>query len=338
MLETRMTLEEVGDLAQAALESAGASSANAASVARSTVMAERDGIRSHGLIYVPTYAEHVTCGKVDGKAVPKVELTRPSSIRVDARSGFAHPAIDAGWSIFRDATCENGVAAMTIHNSYNCGVLGHHAERIAEDGLLGLCFTHAPASIAPAGGRKPVIGTNPFAVGVPVRQDGSMIVIDQSSSVIAKSEIILRAQKGEPIEPHWALDDKGRPTTDASVALKGSMAPSGGYKGFGIGLMVEIIASCLAGAVLSKDASPFSGTMGGPPNTGQCFVSFDPDAYSGSLFGEKIAELAAAISGQDGARLPGSRRKANRKRIEREGVMVDEGLLERISHYIHKAA
>ena len=336
MTENRIALKEVGELAQAALEGAGASPENALSVARSTVMAERDGIRSHGLIYVPIYAEHVTCGKVDGRVVAQVEQTRPSAIRVDARSGFAHPAIDAGWSTFRNAACKNGVAAMTIHNSYNCGVLGHHAERIAEDGLLGLCFTHAPASIAPVGGRKPVIGTNPFAVGVPIGNDGETIVIDQSASVIAKSEIILRSQKGESIEPHWALDAKGRPTTDASVALKGSMAPLGGYKGFGIGLMVEIIAACLAGAVLSKDASPFSGTLGGPPNTGQCFVSFDPDAYSGSLFADKIAELAAAISGQDGARLPGSRRKANRERIEKEGVMVDEELLERIRHYIHK--
>lgn len=336
MPKTRLTLDEIGELAQAALEGAGASKANAASVARSTVLAERDGIRSHGLMYVPIYAEHVACGKVDGTAAPQVERTRPGSIRIDARSGFAHPAIDAGWSMLSDAARENGVATMTIHNSYNCGVLGHHAERLAEAGLLGLCFTHAPASIAPVGGCKPVIGTNPFAIGVPDGNGGAMIVIDQSASVIAKSEIMLRARAGEPIEPHWALDEKGRPTTDASLALKGSMAPSGGYKGFGIGLMVEIMAACLAGAVLSKDASPFSGTAGGPPNTGQCFVAFDPAAHSGSLFGEKITELADAISRQEGVRLPGSRRRANRERIEQEGVMVDGELLERIRHYIRR--
>lgn len=336
MSEIRMTLEEVGKLSQAALAGSGASLANAASVARSTVLAERDGIRSHGLMYVPIYAEHISCGKVDGNAVPAVQRARYGSIRVDARSGFAHPAIDAGYKLLSEAAREYGVAAMTIHNSYNCGVLGHHAERLANEGLLALCFTHAPASIAPVGGRKPVIGTNPFAVGVPDGNGEALIVIDQSASAIAKSEIMLRARTGEPIESHWALDEKGRPTTDASVALRGSMAPSGGYKGFGVGLMVEIMASCLAGAVLSKDASPFSGTEGGPPNTGQCFLAFDPDAYSASLFGERIVELAAAISGQQGARLPGSRRKENRERTEKEGVMVDEKLLARISPYTHK--
>jgi len=336
MSEIRMMLEEVGELAQAALEGSGASPVNAASVSGSTVLAERDGIRSHGLMYVPIYAEHVSCGKVDGEAVPLVERASYGSIRVDARSGFAHPAIDAGYNLLCEAAREYGVAAMTIYNSYNCGVLGHHAERLAEEGLLGLCFTHAPASIAPVGGRKRVIGTNPFALGVPDGNGSALIVIDQSASAIAKSEIMLRARTGEPIESHWALDEQGHPTTDASVALAGSMVPSGGYKGFGVGLMVEIMAACLSGAVLSKDASPFSGTEGGPPKTGQCFLAFDPAAYSGSLFREKIVELADAISVQDGARLPGSRRKANRERIEEEGVMVELELLERIRHYIQK--
>jgi len=325
-----MTLDQVGALARAALEGAGTSPENAASVARSTMKAERDGIRSHGLHYVPIYCEHVTCGKVDGRAEPVLECPRPGVIRIDARSGFAHPAIDAGWDALASAARKNGVAAMTIHNSYNCGVLGHHAERLAEDGLLGVCFTHAPASIAPTGARTPVIGTNPFSVGVPDGKGGAIIVIDQSASVIAKSEIMLRARTGEPIEPHWALDSQGRPTTDPALALEGSMAPAGGYKGFGIGLMVEIMAACLAGAVLSKDASPFSGTVGGPPNTGQCFIAFDPGGFSGSVFGERIRDLASAITCQKGARLPGSRRLVNRARIERDGIRVDGDLMARI--------
>lgn len=330
-----MTLEEVGAITQAALEGAGASAQNATSVARSTMKAERDGIRSHGLLYVPIYAEHVACGKVDGMAEPVVKRSRPGAICVDAASGFAHPAIDAGWQVLSDAARENGVAAMTIFNSYNCGVLGHHAERLAQDGLLGLCFTHAPASIAPIGGRKPVVGTNPFSIAVPDGNGEAIIVVDQSASVIAKSEIMLRARTGDPIEPHWALDPEGRPTTDANLALKGSMAPSGGYKGFGIGLLVEIMAACLSGSVLSKDASPFSGTAGGPPNTGQCFMAFDPTAYAGSAFSQQITDLALAITDQEGCRLPGSRRKDNRKIIECEGVSLDTELHERICQYIN---
>jgi (2R)-3-sulfolactate dehydrogenase (NADP+) len=333
MSQINISLKDVQEITQAALEGAGANQSNAASVAKSTVLAERDGIRSHGLMYVPIYAEHLSCGKVDGKAIPEVNCTRPSAICVDAKSGFAHPAIDAGWDAFTSAARKNGVAAMTLYNSYNCGVLGHHAERLAKEGLIGLCLTHAPASIAPSGASTPVIGTNPISIAVPDGKGGTAIVIDQSASVVAKSEIMLRARTGKSIPAHWALDEHGQPTTDPNLALKGSMAPSGGYKGFGIGLLVEILASCLSGAVLSKDASPFSGTKGGPPSTGQCFIAFDPGAYSGDTFFEKIKMLVSAISDQEGAHLPGSKGKVNRLRIDDKGVMVNQELLDKINNY-----
>ncbi|MEP0941759.1 MAG: Ldh family oxidoreductase [Rhizobiaceae bacterium] len=325
-----MTLDEIRQLATDALIGAGASKTNAASVAQSTWRAERDGVRSHGLLYVPIYAEHVQCGKVDGQAVPGIEQPKPAAIRVDAKSGFAHPAIDAGFDAMTEAARNQGVGVMTIYNSYNCGVLGHHAERIAEAGLLGLCFTNAPASIAPTGGKKPVIGTNPFALGVPGGENDSVaFVIDQSASAIAKSEIMLRNREGDAIEEGWALDADGNPTTDAAAALMGSMVPSGGAKGFGAGLMVEIFAAALSGAVLGKDASPFSGTVGGPPNTGQCFIALDPDTLSGGMFGERMASLVAALTDQEGTRLPGSRRAGARERTA-QGVEVDDTLIQRI--------
>jgi (2R)-3-sulfolactate dehydrogenase (NADP+) len=333
MTNQTLALDEIQLLAENALVGAGASRENAAAVARSTVLAERDGIRSHGLMYVPIYAEHVICGKVDGQARPVVTTPKPSSVRVDAKHGFAHPAIDAGWQSFTDAASVNGVAVLTVYNSYNCGVLGHHAQRLAEQGLVGLCFTHAPASIAPTGAKTPVIGTNPFALAVPDGNGGAAIAIDQSASVVAKSEILLRNRNGEPIEPHWANDADGRPTTVAAEALKGSMAPAGGYKGFGIGLVAELLASCLAGAVLSKDASPFAGTKGGPPSTGQCFIAFDPSGYAGDTFSSQVALLVDAIESQAGAHLPGSKGKRNRDVNIVNGVEAPQDLIDQISAY-----
>lgn len=328
MSQNLMTLDQIESLAKTALIGAGASEANAASVARSTWRAERDGVRSHGLMYVPIYAEHMQCGKVDGQAVPDVKKPKPAVVRVDARSGFAHPAIDAGFDTLIDAARAQGIAVMTLFNSYNCGVLGHHAERIAETGMVGLCFTNAPASIAPTGGSKPVLGTNPFALGVP-GEDGVAFVIDQSASAIAKSEIMLRNREDKAIELGWALDADGNPTTDAAEALKGSMVPSGGAKGFGAGLLVEVFAAALSGAVLGKDASPFSGTTGGPPNTGQCFIAIDPGSLSGGHFADRISSLAAALTEQDGTRLPGSRR-VNARASTKDGVQVEDALIERI--------
>lgn len=325
-----MTLDEVEALAVRALAQAGASPAQAAPVARSIRRAEADGVRSHGLLYLSVYALHLRCGKVDGQAVPDVGRPRPGAVTVDAGNGFAHPAIAAGLPALADAARECGIAAMTLHRSYNCGVLGHHAEDLARQGLIGLCFTHAPASIAPVGGRRPVIGTNPMALAVPDGEGGTGFMLDQSASVVAKSEIMLRMQRGEALPEGWALDADGRSTTDAETALKGSMRPAGGAKGFGMGLVAEVLASALAGAVPSRGASPFSGPDGGPPATGQCFIALDPDAFAEG-FGARIAALAASIADQPGARLPGSRRIAARARTAAEGVEVDERLMSQLT-------
>ncbi|MFP4570756.1 Ldh family oxidoreductase [Rhodosalinus sp.] len=331
MTARNLSLDSIEELAQEALARAGAAPAQAGPVARATRLAERDGIRSHGLMYVPVYAEHLRCGKVMGDAEPEVSQPRPGAVRVDAAHGFAHPGIDAGWPAFTAAARKQGVAAMALTRSYNCGVLGHHAERLAEEGLVGLCFTNAPASMAPTGGHRPVIGTNPFALAVPDGAGGARLVIDQSASAIAKSEIVLRARQGEKIEPGWALDALGNPTEDAEAALAGSMRPAGGQKGFGAGLMVEIFAAALTGANLGLDASPFSGPQGGPPGTGQFFLAVDPAAFAGEAFDVAMTRLAQSITAQEGARLPGARRATNRARIETEGVSVPQELLDRIA-------
>lgn len=324
-----MGLDEVEALASVRLTEAGATRLQAKPVARSIRLAERDGVRSHGFMYLPIYAEHLACGKVDGKAEPKMSRPRAAAVVVDAAHGFAHPAIDLGFPTLVEAARSSGIAAMTLRRSYNCGILGHHAERLAEAGLIGLCFTHAPASIAPAGAKLPVIGTNPFALAVPDEHGGARFVLDQSASVVAKSEVILRSRRGESIPEGWALDAGGNPTTDPDAALKGSMLPSGGAKGFGVGLLVEVLASVLSGAVASRDASPFSGPAGGPPATGQCFIAIDPAAYAPG-FTTRLAALAEAIEGQDGARLPGARRRAARERTSVEGVELDADLARRL--------
>ena len=127
-----------------------------------------------------------------------------------------------------------------------------------------------------------------------------------------------------------ALDAEGNPTTDPEVGLKGSMAPSGGYKGVGVALLVETLAAALSGALLGKDASPFSGTAGGPPRTGQCFLAIDPEAGAHGLFAGRMGALTEAIRAQEGARLPGDGRRAKRRRAEAEGVEVSEAPLAKI--------
>ncbi|MEC3861099.1 Ldh family oxidoreductase [Mesobacterium sp. TK19101] len=331
MIETKtLTLAEIEDLSLRALMEAGTRVENARPLAKATAATEADGVASHGLAYIPIYCEHVQCGKVDGAAHPVVDQPRPGVVTVDAATGFAHPAIDAGFERLIPLARQQGIAALAIRNSYNCGVLGYHTYRLAQAGLLGIGFTNAPASIAPSGGAKPVVGTNPFSIAAPGADGEPAVLIDQSASTIAKSEVMKHARECRPIPLGWALDADGTPTTDPEIGLKGSMAPSGGYKGVGVALLTEMMAAAMTGATLGLEASPFSGTKGGPPKTGQFFIAIDPGATAGGDFADRIAALAAAIHAQDGAHLPGDGRKAKRQAAARNGVAVNVATLARI--------
>ena len=327
-----LSLAEVGDLTYRALTACNTNAANARSVTDSVVASEADGIHSHGLARLPTYCEHAKCGKVDGNAQATAEQVAPAAVKADARDGFAHPAIDKGMEKFLPLAKETGVAALAVTNSYNCGVCGYHVERIANEGLVALGFVHAPASIAPWGGKKGVFGTNPISCAVP-RQGQAPLVIDQSSSVIARSEVAVRAQSGEAIPEGWALDAEGNPTMDPEAALKGTMVPSGGYKGAGIALIVEVMAAALTGSTLSVNASSFADNSGGPPRTGQFFLAMNPAKLAGPRFGGQIAELFGAISDQEGVRLPGDRRLSARERMAREGVTFRKALHDELLGY-----
>ncbi len=328
-----LTLTEVEDLTRRALAACNVASANAESVTASVVAAEADGIHSHGLARLPTYCEHARVGKIDGHAKPTVERTAPGALRVDARDGFAHPAIDLGFAELPEIAREQGTAAMGVTNSYNCGVLGYHVERLAREGLVVLGFVNAPASIAPWGGMKPVFGTNPIACAVP-RQGKAPLVIDQSSSVVNKSEIVVHKQRGEAIPEGWALDAEGNPTTDPQAALAGgSMVPAGGYKGANQALIVELLAAVTAGATLGIDASSFADNEGGSPRTGQFFLALSPERFGGAGFAERVERLMQAVSGQPGARLPGDGRLAARARTAEDGVEISEALHDRLLGY-----
>uniref|UniRef100_A0A9E7ZJV2 Ldh family oxidoreductase n=1 Tax=Bosea sp. NBC_00436 TaxID=2969620 RepID=A0A9E7ZJV2_9HYPH len=328
-----LSLADVAVLTRRVLLACGVDPRNEPAITASVVAAEADGVHSHGLARLPTYCEHARVGKIDGKARPVLDSPRPGLVRVDAKCGFAHPAIDFGLPALLAAARMQGIAALAVTNSYNCGVVGYHVERIAAEGMVALGFVNAPASIAPAGGTSPVFGTNPIAFAVP-RAGRPPLVLDQSSSVVAKSEIVVHQQRGEAIPLGWALDKDGNQTTDPAAALAGgTMVPSGGYKGAGLALIVELLAAWLTDAHLSIEASSFADNLGGSPRTGQFFIAIHSEALAGPQAGERLERLFAAITGQPGARLPGGRRAEARERTARDGIAIPRTLHEKIAAY-----
>ncbi|HEX9449717.1 MAG TPA: Ldh family oxidoreductase [Dongiaceae bacterium] len=330
--DVHLSLDEVEALAHLELTASGASDLQAAPVAQSIRAAEADGYQTIGLGYLPIYCSHLRCGKVDGKAEPRL-LADGSAlsavVRVDAGLGFPH----AAFAIFKGDLVERaralGVASMAISRSYSAGVLGWFVEQLAEAGLIGIGFANASSSVAPWGATKPFFGTNPMALAVP-REGKAMVLIDQASSQVARVSIVQRAAKGEAIPSDWGFDHAGNPTTDPKAVLEGgSLAPFGGYKGYGIALMVDILAAGLTGANWSFQASSFGNDLGGPPNVGQMFLALDPAKFSaGSNFPQHLETMLSALEAEPGARLPGSRRAAAQAKARADGVTVSAALLQ----------
>jgi (2R)-3-sulfolactate dehydrogenase (NADP+) len=293
----------------------------AQSVARALVAAEADGLKGHGLSRIPTYLQMVRSGKIDGQAQPSAVRTRPGILAIDAANGFAYPAIELAVAELPALAAEQGIAAASIRRSNHCGETGLPCEALARKGLVALLFANTPGAMAPWGGREPVFGTNPIAFAAPL-QGREPVVVDLALSKVARGPIVAAKQRGQSIPEGWALDADGNATSDPEQALQGSMIPLGDAKGAALAVMVEVLAACLPGANLAFEASSFLDGNGPPPATGQLLLAIDPSAFGHAQFGERIATLAAAVERQPGARLPGTRRLANRSRAARDGIII----------------
>jgi (2R)-3-sulfolactate dehydrogenase (NADP+) len=327
MDQETIAVAELEALIAKAMEACNTSEGNARSVARALTQAEIDGQKGHGLSRAPSYGAQAKSGKVDGHAMPEVHQTRPGSLMIDAKHGFAFPAFDLAIARLPEMAGASGIAAAGFARSHHFGVAGRHVERLAEAGLVALAFGNTPEAMAPWGGNRPVYGTNPIGFAAPQRNKPP-VVVDLALSQVARGKILTAAQKGDPIPAGWAVDVDGKPTTDAAAALKGALQPIGGPKGAALALMVEVLAVALTGARFGYEAGSFFDADGPPPGVGQFLIAIDPVAFGGTdVFAHRIAALAHMIEGDGGARLPGTRRLALREKAQRDGVMVDSKLL-----------
>ena len=328
-----LSSEDARALIWNALTGSGTSPENAGYFTDAILDTELSGLEGHGFYWLQYYCAHLRSGKVDGKAVPQVETLSDTSFRVDARHGFAHPAIEAGFELLIPAAKAHGVAAIGVYNSYNAATLGFHTGYLARAGLLAIGATNAVPNLAPVGGKTPIIGTNPISYAVPAPGGEIAFLVDQSATQVAWTAVKRAAEAGEQIPLGWALDEDGNPTMDAEAGLAGSMAPAGGVKGFSIGLLVEVLCAALAGGKLGPDQGSFTDDDGKPIDNGQFFVAFDPGKFSGGSFDQTIAVLVAAITEQDGARLPNARREANKLCLAKQGISIEHELLETLKGF-----
>ena len=303
----QIPLKEIEETVQAALIAHGADAFPAAEVARAVAAAEAVGNRICGLYYVESYCQQLKSGRVKGDVIPTVTAPRSAVVSVDAHFGFAQPAFAYGLPMALDAARQAGIASLAISHAHTCTALGYFTEQIARAGFIGLGFTNATPIVAAPGGKTRVIGTNPIAFSVPDGNGGIALQFDQSTTTVALGKITMAKAAGETIPEGWAVDAEGEPTTDPEAALQGSLLSMGGYKGWGFGLMAELLAAGMTGGLLSKDVKPLKAPEGPPHDLGQYYILIDPSASPD--FAPRLAALSEAASADEGARMPGQNKQ-----------------------------
>jgi (2R)-3-sulfolactate dehydrogenase (NADP+) len=326
----KLPVGEIEALVAGALRHAGAGAEMSEATARALVLAEAQGLGTHGLSRVTQYATHLRNGRVDGAAQAMVVCERGAAFVIDACEGLAFPACELAVAKAVAAAEQFGVCFAGVVRSHHAGVLVDHMRPAAAAGMVGIALANSPAAMPAAGGKHAIFGTNPVAAIFP-RRDADPLLIDLSLSEVARGKVATAAKEGKPIPVGWALDAEGRSTTDAKAALGGSMLPLGAAnspKGALLALIVELLVTAVIGANFAYEASSFFVDEGNRPGIGQAFIVIDPAALAGrDSYLDRLEALIDEMLKDEGVRLPGARREALRRKAEEEGIEVADALV-----------
>lgn len=306
----------------------GTSSDRAAIVADSLVLADLREVDSHGVNRLPSYITRVRRGLLDVNPILEFEMKTPVVALLDARNTFgfvaASLAIDKGIEIAETY----GIAMIGVKQSNHYGMASTYLLRAIRKEFGAMAFTNASRAMPAWGGTEKLLGTSPFAVGLPGGAKGDFI-LDMSPSVAARGKIRKAARREEAIPEGYALDERGVPTTDPNEALKGSVLPIGGPKGSGIAMLMDIFGGLMTGAAFKGNVGDMNGSGGGIQNVGHWFLVFRPDVFLGDEqeYRNRMDELMQTVRG--GERADGVKRiyTSGEMEAEREGINRKCGIL-----------
>jgi len=320
-------VETVRKLAEGILLANGVPEPHARTQAGLFLEAEMRAIPSHGLLRLRRVVERIHAGLSVADTKGDQQWTARSFLSVDGQRGLGPVIAMAALDTIVPRAKEDGIAIAAIRNTNHLGALAFYAEHVASLGLTCIALTISEALVHPWGGRKAMIGTNPIAIGVP--SDPTPMVLDMATGLVSMGKIHDHANRGAPIPLGWALDEKGDPTTDASAAKKGAIAPFGGPKGYALGIAFEVLVASLAASAIGTNVK---GTLDSVnvSNKGDIFIVIAPphaDAAK-ALVTDYLNEIrAAAPSDPDHPVLaPGDRAHAVRSQSIKRGMFIDDGL------------
>lgn len=339
---TIVQVEPLRRFCTAAFESAGVSSEDAALVTDTLLEADLRGVHSHGVWWVPVYIRRIHAGGL--KPRPKLKVVREtvSMLLLDADSGMGQVASIAAMQQAIQKAKSTGVGVATVRNSNHFGAAAYYALLAAKENMIGFATTDAEPIMAPWGGAQAVVGNNPLAYAIPVNE-AFTLVLDMAQSVVAWGKIFLAAQRGEKIPATWALNPTGKPTEDPQAAMAGLLQPVGGYKGYGLATVMEILSSVISGATFGLRMPLFSNDSA-TQGFGHFFTVLDISQFMPlPEFQERMAMLVAEhrnvplAQGVERIYLPGEIEHQKREQRLKTGIPLEAYIVESLVQFGQKA-
>ncbi|MDI7260644.1 MAG: Ldh family oxidoreductase [Thermodesulfobacteriota bacterium] len=327
-MDVLVAREELLDLSKKIFMSKGVPEKDAMVVSDALVEANLRGHDSHGVIRIPKWVAGLETGAINPLCRVKTIKQMAAGAVLDGDRGLGPVVGVTASNIAIFKAKDTGICAVSVRRASHIGMLGYYSEMMAMKGMIGICMTNTEPGMAPFGGAEKVLGTNPIAIGIPNRN--KPLILDMSTSVVARGKIVLAKEKGEEIPEGWAINKDGEITKDPREALEGALLPLGGPKGSGLAIMVDLLTGALAGAAVGKNVK---GTfdMKHEGTKGDLFMAIDPKSFTDfENFLDKVEELKDQIKHSKKAKgvkeilLPGEIEYMTKERREKEGILLTE--------------
>lgn len=300
--------------------------ADARIIADSLVDADLRGVSSHGVVRVPTYVAGLSSGSINPRPSIRVVVDLGPRATVDGDNGMGQVASHRAMQEAIARAREHGIGAVAVRGSRHCGAMAYWAIQALAAGCIGFATTNAGLNMAPTGGRDKIIGNNPLAIAVPTNRPWPM-VLDMATSVVAGGKLDIAAIRGQKIPLDWATDPEGNPTDDPVVARKGLLLPVGGPKGYGLAVMLDVLAGVLSGG-------RFGGGLG-MGGSSQFFMAIQVDGYMPldefrarmDLLIDQIHQ-SRRVPGVDRIYVPGEIEYETSRQRSRDGIPLEQPVID----------
>ncbi len=300
----RVSIDNIKERSEKLFCAAGLSREDAEIITSVLLETEMRGVFTHGFIRLPRYISCMESGgiKKDGKIT--VDFDSPSWAKIDGNDNLGILIAYKSMKIAIEKARKTGIGIVNVHGSHHFGAAGYYASMCANENMAGLSMSNGDILVAATGSAEKTIGNNPFSYAFPAGKYGS-VVYDIAMSHTSDQKVIALEKEGKPVPLGWIIDKNGNPTTDASEYMKGgTLMPFGGYKGYGLAMMVEIFAATISGAAMTGDVHAWNTDPEKGGNVGHMFMAMDisklssPDAYSARV--EKMIDEIKASRKADG--------------------------------------